>query len=713
MDHRSARRALVALAAILSFIPGAGLDDALLGPAHVVRGDVRVALGGRTVTLGVTAIGRGLPAAVEDRAFAVDGESAERDLGGGATEWWRRAPRGVEHGVTLERRLAGAGPLRLELGLEGASAEIVSEDTALLRSEGRAVGYYAGLVTVDARGRRLPSRLAPRAGGLAIEVDDESAVYPIVVDPLMFDTVVMTTDAAPSDRFGDDVDASAGATRLLVGTSGDDLGTFDVSNQFGSARVMLRAGTRWTDEASLTLPTPAIGDAFGTDVSLSDDGSIAAVAGAAGRPIAVFARVGTTWSRETVIVDPSATGAIDLSADGSSLAVARTLDTQIWTRTGTTWAHTSTVPCALLVTVDAAATRAVCRQGGVEVYVRAGTAWALEQHLLAPDFLVDALDVNGAGDALAVSGKVGALNETVVFERTGSTWTEGGRFPITGTAVDASDTAFLVGTMPAVLLGRAGTTWAPLAELTPRAEDGGGLALDPETTVAFSGVPGSVVLVTFLDAAALGETCTADDDCLSLHCVDGACCTAPCAGACESCDAADTGDAAGVCSFVLAGRTCRAPSDLCDAEEVCTGASIDCPTDELLTSVECRPSAGACDPPELCFGTSAACPPDLVAPASMVCRTSSDVACDPLESCDGVSAACPADVNACAAGDAGTDAGDDRAPDAGTPPVAASGCACRARAHAGPALDAAIVVACAVTVWRARSGRRSARRRAP
>jgi cysteine-rich repeat protein len=95
-----------------------------------------------------------------------------------------------------------------------------------------------------------------------------------------------------------------------------------------------------------------------------------------------------------------------------------------------------------------------------------------------------------------------------------------------------------------------------------------------------------------------------------------------------------------------AGRACRASAGDCDLEELCDGASADCPPDAFRGSDErvlCRPSDGDCDLPDYCDGTGPSCPADVRQPGTVVCRASAG-ACDAPELCDGASSACPADA---------------------------------------------------------------------
>ncbi|MDX2015393.1 MAG: hypothetical protein SFW67_34700 [Myxococcaceae bacterium] len=83
-----------------------------------------------------------------------------------------------------------------------------------------------------------------------------------------------------------------------------------------------------------------------------------------------------------------------------------------------------------------------------------------------------------------------------------------------------------------------------------------------------------------------GRQCTMDAECASGFCVDGVCCNARCAGACNACNVRG---AEGSCAFVPAGSA-GAPS--CEPF-VCAGNSAECPT-VCATDADCAPPA-RCD----------------------------------------------------------------------------------------------------------------------
>jgi hypothetical protein len=88
---------------------------------------------------------------------------------------------------------------------------------------------------------------------------------------------------------------------------------------------------------------------------------------------------------------------------------------------------------------------------------------------------------------------------------------------------------------------------------------------------------------------------------------------------------------------------CRPSAGQCDAAEMCTGSSGDCPADMVApASTPCTGTmnGGACDGEDHCSGTDASCVD--VYKSGDVCRAAANE-CDVAEMCDGTQSACPAD----------------------------------------------------------------------
>jgi len=172
------------------------------------------------------------------------------------------------------------------------------------------------------------------------------------------EATLLASDGAAGDLLGFSVALSADGSRALVGASFDDTsGSVDA----GIARVFVRSGSTWTEEATLLASDGAAGDHLGWSVALSADGSRALVGadaddtagGVDAGSARVFVRIGSTWTEEaTLLASDGATRdelgiSVALSADGSRALVGAFRDDTaggaeagsalVFVRSGSTW----------------------------------------------------------------------------------------------------------------------------------------------------------------------------------------------------------------------------------------------------------------------------------------------------------------------------------------------------------------------------------------
>ncbi len=188
-------------------------------------------------------------------------------------EWFVNRPDGLEHGFTVPEPPDGdRGLLVLELALIGDLRPAFAED-------GQAVDFYGGgsvgvlrygkLEVKDATGTALPARMEPGVGGLRIVVEDETAVYPVTVDPLATTAAWTATGEAENDGFGcsvataGDVDGD-GYADVVVGASGND-------SYRGKAYLYLGGPAGLATTAAWTGSGEAAGDYFGSSVATAGD----------------------------------------------------------------------------------------------------------------------------------------------------------------------------------------------------------------------------------------------------------------------------------------------------------------------------------------------------------------------------------------------------------------------------------------------------------
>jgi hypothetical protein len=103
----------------------------------------------------------------------------------GVTEWFENLPAGVEHGFTVGAAPPGEGPLVFELTVGGTHVALRDGSVTFVSSSGRRLSYGA-LVARDAAGALLPARLEVQGdSGIQILVEDNGALYPLEIDPLL------------------------------------------------------------------------------------------------------------------------------------------------------------------------------------------------------------------------------------------------------------------------------------------------------------------------------------------------------------------------------------------------------------------------------------------------------------------------------------------------------------------------------------------------
>jgi len=242
----------------------------------------------------------------------------------GIVEWYAGHRRGLEHGFTLEEPPATAarGWLRLELEVGGTlrGQVLAGERGARFVTEaGAGALVYEGLVVWDASGRSLPARLALEGSGLAIEIEDEGARWPVVVDPVIYteDAVIVPADPDQHWAFGG---AAAGDGDTLV--AGDHR-AHGVIPWTGGAFVYVRSGAGWTQQGRLFASDGATNDYFGLDVAICGDTVVVGSQddddhGTSSGSAYVFSRSGTTWTQTQKL---TASDAAQADSFGSSVSI--------------------------------------------------------------------------------------------------------------------------------------------------------------------------------------------------------------------------------------------------------------------------------------------------------------------------------------------------------------------------------------------------------
>ena len=124
----------------------------------------------------------------------IEYERSRSDTGARVVEWYVNKAEGIEQGFTIDERpgrrsrVPANGPLRLAVSITGDLRASASKDgqSVELHRGGACVLTYSKLTASDATGKMLPVRMETNVAGdeVALVVDDASAQYPIVVDPI-------------------------------------------------------------------------------------------------------------------------------------------------------------------------------------------------------------------------------------------------------------------------------------------------------------------------------------------------------------------------------------------------------------------------------------------------------------------------------------------------------------------------------------------------
>ncbi len=166
---------------------------------------------------------------------------------------------------------------------------------------------------------------------------------------------LQASDGAANDDFGWSTCLSSDGNTLAVGAISDD----NAGDASGSTYIFTRSGTTWTQRARLQPTTSAGSDQFGLSVYLSSDGNTLAASspfddGNKGS-VTIFTRSGSTWTQQAIIQPATLAigdifgSSVSLSDDGNTLVVGAPSTSSnvglvyVFTRSGTTWTQQATI----------------------------------------------------------------------------------------------------------------------------------------------------------------------------------------------------------------------------------------------------------------------------------------------------------------------------------------------------------------------------------
>lgn len=305
-------------------------------------------------------------------------------------------------------------------------------------------------------------------------------------------------DRRTDDSFGSAV-AVSGDT-ILVGAWSDD----NASSNAGSAYVFVRSGTTWTQQAQLMATGASSIPYYAWSVTLSGDTAVVGAyanttpAGARAGTAYVYARSGTVWTQQANLTASDSADSdqfgYSISVSGDTILVgARQSHTlapagykgaaYVFTRSGTTWTEQAKLVApdgatmdhfghSVSVHGDTAVVGSILDDipgvtdaGSVHVFVRSGTSWSQQAHLLAAD----------AGYKDAFGSSVSISGDTILV----------GAF--------TDDTADGLGVGSAYVFVRSGTSWSQQAQILPAAgtpQDQFGTSVSVDGDTAVIGEPG-------------------------------------------------------------------------------------------------------------------------------------------------------------------------------------------------------------------------------
>jgi hypothetical protein len=432
-------------------------------------------------------------------------------------EWFVNSARGIEHGLNITAAPSqekADGPLRLRFEVTGDLQATVNGDgrgASFTSAGGNIVMGYSKLLTQDASGRALWSRMKLEGSDLVIEVEDSGAEYPLVIDPLLTQQQkLVASDGSFVTNFGWSIAISNDT--VVVGAIGWHL-------YQGAAYVFVRSGNTWLQQQVLVASDGAANTLFGNSVAINGDTIV--VGASQGNAAYVFVRSGATWSQLQKLVAsdgaPREQFGFSVAISGETMVVgakyAGVGAAYVFVRSGTTWSEQQK-----LVATDSAGGDQFGYSVGISgetivigksaksayVFVRSGTTWSEQQKLVPTDVEANIL----FGDSVAISGKTivvgGRINHTAyVFVRSGTTWSQQQKLKVSDSpdsfagglsvaiigetiVVGASDND--LGAGAAFTFVRSGTTWSQQQKLvaTDGAEDdkfGYSVAISADTVV--------------------------------------------------------------------------------------------------------------------------------------------------------------------------------------------------------------------------------------
>lgn len=282
------------------------------------------------------------------------------------------------------------------------------------------------------------------------------------------ETKLIASDPQAVDYFGISSNLSDDGNYLIVGADREDTGSTDS----GAAYIFLRSGSSWSQQAKLTPSSAQAYMYFGRYVSISADGSYAAIGaygladdGTNAGGAFIFVRSGTNWSQQAKLTASDAAAnhrfgyTVDINSDGSYVNIGAYGTTNgtayIFTRSGTSWTEQAILTASdaalgdrfgMGVSISDDASRAIVgayledpsnitNAGSTYVFDRSGTNWSQSAKLAASDATTydyggNSVSISGDGNYILIGaylrevGSVTFAGAGYVFYYNGSSWSQ-------------------------------------------------------------------------------------------------------------------------------------------------------------------------------------------------------------------------------------------------------------------------------------------------
>jgi len=294
---------------------------------------------------------------------------------------------------------------------------------------------------------------------------------------------VTASDPQATDYFGFSNNLSDDGNYLIVGAYLEDTG----ASAGGAAYIFLRSGSSWSQQAKLTPSTTQASMYFGRSVSLSADGSYAAIGayglddnGSFAGGVFIFVRDGTNWSQQAKLTASDGAASdrfgytLDMNRNGSYVIIGAYLNgngsAYIFIRSGTSWSEQAILTASdgasgdrfgMGVAISDDGSKAVScayyddpssvsNAGSAYVFNRSGTNWSQSVNLVASDAATNqyagySASISGDGNYILV-GAYGSLisgqsnaGAGYIFYYNGSSWSQQAKLE----ASDAGSTDYL------------------------------------------------------------------------------------------------------------------------------------------------------------------------------------------------------------------------------------------------------------------------------